>query len=99
MDKVGECVPSRGNSAWGDREMWASTAGAGSSQVIRYRWIVKYKGHCQVWLCQGRLWNLFLLRLENQNEAFMSLGLVWVVFLPEVGAYTIYVREKSMTIL
>lgn len=67
--------------------------------MIRYCWVVNYKDCGQVWQCRGRLWDLFLLSLENQNEAFMSLSLVWVVFLPEVGAYTIYVREKSMTVL
>lgn len=98
MAKVGEGVPSRGRSAWRDGETWTGAAGAGSSRAIRCCWVVKHKGRVRSGGAGG-LWNLFLLSLEDQNEAFVSLRLVWVVFLPEVGAYTIYVREKSMTVL
>lgn len=62
-------------------------------RAIRCCWAAKHKGLCQVWAVQVG-YGISFFKSGRSNEAFVSLRLVWVVFLPEVGAYTIYVRRK-----
>lgn len=74
-------------------ETWTGAAGAGSSRAIRCCWVVKHKGVSGLAVQVG-YGNLFLLSLEDQNEAFVSLRLVLgSIFARGRGIYYICQRK------
>jgi hypothetical protein len=89
VNKVGE------GAAWKDGEMWTSTVQWGFSKYLAFA-VLSCKDCCEVWQCQGRLWNLFLWSPKNKNKVFISVQDVWVkIFDRGTGIYCKYQMKAN----